>query len=112
MKALSTRCYSLCQLRNGSNLYRLFYGASNARSGQAGIEIMAALPTVILGFLGGLWLAPIIEANLSSVLSVFVFLPLLLFAFALPGRCYPKKSYTQHRVVRIDRYPLISVAYI
>ncbi len=34
-----------------------------------GIEIMAALPTVILGFLAGLWLAPLIEANLSAVLG-------------------------------------------
>ena len=56
-----------------------------------GIEIMAALPTVILGFLGGLWLAPIIEANLSSVLSIFVFLPLLLFAFALAWSLLPEK---------------------
>ncbi|MEC7420431.1 MAG: ABC transporter permease subunit [Pseudomonadota bacterium] len=56
-----------------------------------GIEIMAALPTVILGFLGGLWLAPIIEANLSSVLSIFVFMPLLLFAFALAWSLLPEK---------------------
>jgi phosphate transport system permease protein len=48
-----------------------------------GIEIMAALPTVILGFIGGLWLAPIIEANLSSVLSGFVLLPVGLFIFAI-----------------------------
>ena len=48
-----------------------------------GIEIMAALPTVILGFIGGLWLAPIIEANLSSILSIFIVLPIGLFLFAL-----------------------------
>ena len=48
-----------------------------------GIEIMAALPTVILGFIGGLWLAPIIEAYLSSVLSIFFFLPAILFSFAV-----------------------------
>ena len=56
-----------------------------------GIEIMAALPTVILGFLGGLWLAPIIEANLSSVLSIFVFLPIGLFLFALGWSALPDK---------------------
>ncbi len=48
-----------------------------------GIEIMAALPTVILGFIGGLWLAPIIEMNLSSVLGILVVLPIGLFFFAL-----------------------------
>lgn len=55
------------------------------------IEIMAALPTVILGFIGGLWLAPIIESYLSSVLSIFVLLPLILFSFALLWSQLPHK---------------------
>ena len=56
-----------------------------------GIEIMAALPTVILGFIGGLWLAPIIEANLSSILGIFVVLPIGLFLFALLWSQLPDK---------------------
>lgn len=40
-----------------------------------GIEIMAALPTVILGFLAGLWLAPIIEAHLTSIMLLTIILP-------------------------------------
>lgn len=32
------------------------------------IELMGALPTVVLGFLGGLWLAPMVEGNLLGVL--------------------------------------------
>lgn len=56
-----------------------------------GIEIMAALPTVILGFIGGLWLAPIIEANLSSILGIFVVLPVGLFLFALLWAQLPEK---------------------
>ena len=56
-----------------------------------GIEIMAALPTVILGFIGGLWLAPIIEANLSSILGIFVVLPVGLFLFALIWSQLPDK---------------------
>lgn len=55
------------------------------------IEIMEALPTVILGFLAGLWLAPVIEAYLPGVFALLIFLPLgvLLFAFgwrSMPGR--------------------------
>ena len=48
------------------------------------IEIMEALPTVILGFLAGLWLAPIIESHLPGVFSLLIILPtgVLLFAFA------------------------------
>lgn len=47
------------------------------------IEIMAALPTVILGFLAGLWFAPFLEENLAGVLSMALVLPagLLLFAW-------------------------------
>ena len=41
-----------------------------------GIEIMAALPTVILGFLAGLWLAPIVETHLTSIMLLVVVLPL------------------------------------
>ena len=47
------------------------------------IEIMAALPTVILGFLAGLWFAPFLEENLAGVLSMLLVIPsgLLLFAW-------------------------------
>lgn len=48
------------------------------------IELMEALPTVILGFLAGLWLAPFIEKNLPAIFSLFIFLPvgILLFAWS------------------------------
>ena len=48
------------------------------------IEIMEALPTVILGFLAGLWLAPIAEKYLPAIFLLFIFLPIatLLTAFA------------------------------
>jgi phosphate transport system permease protein len=40
------------------------------------IELMEALPTVILGFLAGIWLAPYIENNLPILVTVLVLLPL------------------------------------
>ena len=47
------------------------------------IELMAALPTVILGFLAGLWLAPLIERELLGVLLCIPFVPAatLLFSY-------------------------------
>jgi|TARA_B110000902_G_scaffold38386_1_gene40783 phosphate transport system permease protein len=47
------------------------------------IELMEALPTVILGFLAGLWLAPFFERNLAGVFAIFILLPfgVLLFGF-------------------------------
>lgn len=46
------------------------------------IEIMEALPTVILGFLAGLWLAPFVENNLPAVFSFFLLMPIMLLLFA------------------------------
>ncbi|TNF81458.1 MAG: ABC transporter permease subunit [Gammaproteobacteria bacterium] len=56
-----------------------------------GIEIMAALPTVILGFLAGLWLAPIIEANLSAVITVLLVLPLAVVGLSLIWQWLPER---------------------
>lgn len=45
------------------------------------IEIMEALPTVILGFLAGLWLAPLLESHLPGLFALLLLMPLLvLFA--------------------------------
>ena len=46
------------------------------------IELMEALPTVILGFLAGLWLAPFIERNLPGFFSVFLMMPVGVLVFA------------------------------
>ncbi len=48
------------------------------------IEIMEALPTVILGFLAGLWLAPVVEGNLAGVFALLLVVPpgIVLFAWA------------------------------
>ncbi|HEX4895549.1 MAG TPA: ABC transporter permease subunit [Solimonas sp.] len=40
------------------------------------VEILAALPSVILGFLAGLWLAPFVETNLPGVFLSMLLLPL------------------------------------
>lgn len=44
------------------------------------IEIMEALPTVILGFLAGLWLAPFVDNNLAGTLVAIFLLP---FSFVI-----------------------------
>lgn len=40
------------------------------------IELMEALPTVILGFLAGIWLAPIVESHLVGMVALVVMFPL------------------------------------
>lgn len=48
------------------------------------VEIMEALPTVILGFLAGLWLAPLVEQRLPGIVSMLLVVPIgILFASLL-----------------------------
>ena len=60
------------------------------------IELMEALPTVILGFLAGLWLAPFVEDNLVGIFSLFMVVPLGVMVFAYVWQKLPKAI--QHRV--------------
>jgi len=55
-----------------------------------GIEIMEALPTVILGFLAGLWLAPVVENNLLGIISILLILPPGILLFAILWQKLPK----------------------
>lgn len=59
-----------------------------------GIEIMEALPTVILGFLAGLWLAPVIEDNLPGAFALLLLLPLGIFSFTYIWHVVIPKRYT------------------
>lgn len=43
------------------------------------IEIMAALPSVILGFMAGLWLAPFLENHLLAIFGILFLLPVVMF---------------------------------
>ena len=39
------------------------------------MEIMSSLPSVVLGFLAGLWLAPILETRVPSVMAMIILIP-------------------------------------
>jgi len=56
------------------------------------IEIMEALPTVILGFLAGLWLAPYVETHLAGVFSLLLVLPVGFIFCAWLWGFLPNKS--------------------
>ncbi|PPD34245.1 MAG: phosphate ABC transporter permease [Methylomonas sp.] len=55
-----------------------------------GIEIMGALPTVILGFLAGLWLAPFVEIHLTGIFTLLMLVPLGVMIFAYFWQSLPK----------------------
>jgi phosphate transport system permease protein len=54
------------------------------------IELMEALPTVILGFLAGIWLAPYIENNLPIVFTGVIAFPLLILVAAFAWSRLPQ----------------------
>ena len=69
-----------------SAIYTAYFMAPTARKFvKPGIEMMEALPTVIIGFLAGLWLAPVVESNLTGVLTGLVLIPLGIVSF---GYCW------------------------
>ncbi len=47
------------------------------------VEIMAALPSVVLGFLAGLWLAPRVEESFSSLVLMVLAFPFVVIATGL-----------------------------
>jgi phosphate transport system permease protein len=60
------------------------------------IEIMAALPTVVLGFLAGLWFAPVLERNFPAMTGMVFVMPLAVAISA--GLFLVLPSSLRHRV--------------
>ncbi|HLE26412.1 MAG TPA: ABC transporter permease subunit [Thermodesulfobacteriota bacterium] len=54
------------------------------------IEIMAALPTVVLGFLAGLWMAPLVEKILPAVFLMPAILTIMTLCSVFLWRLMPK----------------------
>jgi phosphate transport system permease protein len=59
------------------------------------VEIMAALPSVVIGFLAGLYLASVVERNLVAVLLMFPLMPLVGTSGVLLWRLIPKTVTSQ-----------------
>jgi phosphate transport system permease protein len=56
------------------------------------VEVMAALPSVVIGFIAGLWLASLVERILVGVLLMFVLLPTLGTLGVLLWRALPRAA--------------------
>lgn len=75
------------------------------------MEIMASLPSVILGFLAALWLAPLVEQRVPSFILLLVFLPTVSLLF---GAIWNRMPYSIRRRIRpgyefIAIVPLLAV---
>jgi phosphate transport system permease protein len=63
------------------------------------IEMMAAVPSVVLGFLVGLWLAPLLNDWLAAFLVAIVSVPLVFVVFLLIWQAV-RKSPSAEKVIR------------
>ena len=74
------------------------------------IEVMAALPTVILGFLAGLWLAPLIESHLIGVLTATIIMPVSVVVLSAAWNLLPARLST--RLIPPGREVLLVVPWL
>lgn len=76
----------------GGALYTAYFMAAPLRKKvKPAIELMEALPTVILGFLAGLFFAPFMEANLPGVFTLLILMPVGVLAFGFAWSNMPAK---------------------
>lgn len=54
------------------------------------VEIMASLPSVVIGFLAGLWLAPRVASGFVAIISMILMVPVSIVAAGFIGRILPK----------------------
>ena len=62
------------------------------------VEIMAALPSVVIGFIAALWLAPILQMNLTSLFLLLMTLPATLLAFLILWQAARRSDWAQRTV--------------
>ena len=61
------------------------------------MEIMASLPSVVLGFIAALWLAPLLETRVPSVIATIILVPAAAFLF---GWLWSGLPYEKRRRIR------------
>ena len=71
------------------------------------MEMMASLPSVVLGFIAALVLAPIVESFIAAVILAFVVVPLSLFAGAFLWQLLPQDS-----AIRFNGLPRFALMFV
>lgn len=97
IKAAFYACFFAVPIAIFGAVYTAYFMSPRLRTViKPSIEIMAALPTVILGFLAGLWLAPLVELHLAGIFLAIFCLPVSMIAASLIWNYLP--SALRHRV--------------
>jgi len=73
-------------------IYTAYFMSSEMRAVvKPTIEIMEALPTVILGFLAGLWFAPLVESHMPGLFGFLLLLPVMMIVMAYAWQFAPAR---------------------
>lgn len=90
-------------------IYTAYFMSSSMRKVvKPTIELMEALPTVIIGFLAGLWFAPIVETHLPAVLLLLLTLPTICLLAGVVWYILPRQ-YTSKLPSGLHPFTLIPV---
>ncbi|OOE64037.1 hypothetical protein BZG25_07655 [Salinivibrio sp. ML198] len=75
----------------GAAIYTAYFMSSGLRRWvKPTVETIEALPTVIIGFLAGLWLAPWVESHIASVFLLLLLIPIMLLGLSGVWRMIPR----------------------
>ena len=67
----------------GAAIYTAYFAPSHIRNAiKPSIEMLEAIPSVVIGFIAAVWLAPFAEQYLISIFSVILLLPIMVLAIA------------------------------
>jgi phosphate transport system permease protein len=67
----------------GAAIYTAYFAAKHVRSAiKPSIEMLEAIPSVVIGFIAAIWLAPFAEQYLLSLLFVIILLPFVVLTIA------------------------------
>ncbi len=73
------------------------------------VEIMAAVPSVVVGFLAGLWLAPLMDKHLMTLFLSLVIVPLMLFLAIFSWRPFAEKTKFGRSMIGYEFFGLLPV---
>lgn len=83
LKASVLALFVAIPLALGSAIYTAYFASARLRSWvKPSIEMIEAIPSVIIGFVAAVWLAPFAERSLIALFGTLVFLPVIVILMA------------------------------
>lgn len=76
------------------------------------VEIMAAVPSVVVGFLAGLWLAPLMDEHILALFMSFVMVPLMLLVAIFAWRPLAENTALGRRLKGYEFLGMLPIVFV